>query len=172
VNLVLLWVNELVTATAPHLVIPPPVISRVFQEISNGALAYSQAEKLADIPFPFVFAQILAVAMLFIAIVFPICFTLITGESWFTPMLSTGVVTFFWALNEIAKELENPFGKEANNVPLLDAHERFVEFLTEMHGICLPRDFKPVLPNWMEQIDKFLVSASFSCRSVPKPPQA
>lgn len=148
VNLVLLWINELVANLAPQLAVAPPIISRVFQEISNGALGYSQAEKLSDIPFPFIFAQLLAVALIFIAIVSPICFTLITGDSFLTPLVSTGVVTSFWALNEMAKELENPFGNDANNVPLLDAHERFIEFLTEMHGICLPRDrdYRPPPP--------------------------
>merc|ERR1712217_300664 len=40
----------------------------------------------------------------------------------------------------IAKELENPFGNDANTVPLVDAHERFVEFVAGMFGAALPFD--------------------------------
>mmetsp|Transcript_36896 Transcript_36896/g.68944 ORF Transcript_36896/g.68944 Transcript_36896/m.68944 type:complete len:548 (-) Transcript_36896:49-1692(-) len=172
VNLLLLWINELVANLTPHLIVAPPIVSRVFQEISNGALGYSQAEKLSDIPFPFIFAQLLAVAVIFIAIVSPIAFTLITGDSWLTPLVSTGVVTSFWALNEMAKELENPFGNEANNVPLLDAHERFIEFLTEMHGICLPkdRDYKP--PNPSAAVGPFERSNSLQAGCPPALPIA
>lgn len=140
VTLLLQWINEVVTNMTPDLNVPAPIMSRVFQEMSNGALGYSQAEKLADIPFPFIFAQLLAVAMFFIAILAPITFTIITGDSWLTPLISTVVVICFWALNEIAKELENPFGDEPNNVPLVDEHERFVSVLCEMHGQTLPKD--------------------------------
>jgi len=140
INLVLLWVNELVTNLQPLILVPPPILSRVYQELSNGTLGYSQAEKLSDIPFPFIFAQLLAVTIIFFAAVAPITFTVITGDSWITPVISSGVVIAFWSLNEIAKELENPFGEDANNLPLVDAHERFVEFLVEMHGTTLPED--------------------------------
>lgn len=138
--LVLSWINQLVTDLVPHLTVPTPIISRVFQEISNGALGYSQAQKLADIPFPFIFAQLLAVAILAIAIISPVAFILITGDTYLGPVLSTMTVLSFWSMNEMAKELENPFGVEANNVPIIDYHERFVHALAEVHGINLPSD--------------------------------
>lgn len=140
IGLVLLWLNEVVTNLQPLMLVPPPILSRVYQELSNGTLGYSQAEKLSDIPFPFIFAQLLAMALMFFAVVSPITFTVITGDSWITPVISSGVVIAFWSLNEIAKELENPFGEDANNLPLVDAHERFVEFLVEMHATTLPED--------------------------------
>merc|ERR1711920_220248 len=140
VNLVLLWINELATSLHSRVDTPAPILSRVFQELSNGALGYNQAEKLSDVPFPFVFAQLLALMILFFALCSPLAFTLLTGESWLTPLISATVVVSFWALNEIAKELENPFGNDANTVPLVDAHERFVEFVAEMFGAALPFD--------------------------------
>merc|ERR1711920_663796 len=140
VNLVLLWINELATSLHSRVDTPAPILSRVFQELSNGALGYNQAEKLSDVPFPFVFAQLLAVMILFFALCSPLAFTLLTGESWLTPLISATVVVSFWALNEIAKELENPFGNDANTVPLVDAHERFVEFVAEMYGSSIPLD--------------------------------
>lgn len=144
VALVLLWLNELVTNLQPLLLVPPPILSRVYQELSNGTLGYSQAEKLSDVPFPFIFAQLLALAVLFFALISPVAFTVLTGDSWLTPILSGGSVLSFWALNEIAKELENPFGDEPNNLPLMDAHERFVDFIVDLHGTRFPQDRDPM----------------------------
>lgn len=140
INLVIAWINQQVTEMVPMMNVPAPILSRVYQEISNGALGYSQAEKLADIPFPFIFAQILALAVMTIACVSPIAFEIITGRTALTPFISTVVVLSFWSLNEMAKELENPFGVEANNVPIVDHHERFVSFIGEIHGCNLPAD--------------------------------
>lgn len=138
-GLVLMWLGELVTDLQPTVLVPPPILSRVYQELSNGSLGFSQAMKLSDIPFPFIFAQMLAVSITGFAVISPIAFTVISGDSWMTPVLSTGAVLAFWALNEIAMELENPFGEDANNLPLYDAHERFAEYCIELHGTCLPK---------------------------------
>jgi len=140
IALVVMWINQSVTDLVPNISVPAPIVSRVFQEVSNGALGYSQAEKLADIPFPFIFAQVLAVAMIFIATISPAAFSLITGRTYLTPFFSTVCCLSFWSLNEIAKELENPFGVEANNVPIVDYHERFVHAMAELHGCLLPLD--------------------------------
>lgn len=139
-GLVLLWLGELVTDLQPYLMVPPPILSRVYQELSNGALGFSQAMKLSDLPFPFVFAQALALAILVLAAISPISMIAITGDSWMTPVLSIGVVVSFWGLNEIAKELENPFGEDPNDYPLYDAHERFAEHIVELHGSFVPLD--------------------------------
>jgi len=139
-NLVISWVYQSVTELAPMLSVPAPILSRVYQEISNGALGYSQAEKLADIPFPFIFAQLLALMVLVFALVSPITFEIISGKTPITPFISTAVVLSFWSLNEMAKELENPLGIEANNVPVVDYHERYLAFLGEIHACELPED--------------------------------
>lgn len=140
VGLVLLWLNELVTNLQPLLLVPPPILSRVYQELSNGGLGYSQAEKLSDIPFPFIFAQLLTVSVTFMSIVTPLAFTVVTGGSWITPVMASGAVLSFWCLNEIAKELENPFGSDLDDLPLLDCHERFVDLLRAQHFERLPQD--------------------------------
>jgi len=140
VALVLLWVNETISVLQPKLNTPAPILSRVYQELSNGALGFSQAEKLSDIPFPFIFAQLLNCMLITFTFISPLIFIVFTGVSWMTPFLSTLTVFNFWALNEIAKELENPFGDEPNNVPVVGNHERFVEVLMEMHISHLPSD--------------------------------
>lgn len=36
---------------------PPPIVSRVFQELSNGLLAYNAATKIKEVPVPFAYVQ-------------------------------------------------------------------------------------------------------------------
>ena len=40
---------------------PPPIVSRIFQELSNGLLGFENAYKVARTPFPFPYAQIVQV---------------------------------------------------------------------------------------------------------------
>lgn len=143
VPLVLMWITDFVSAVEMKLVTPAPIMSRVYQELSNGMMGFSQAQKLADIPFPFIFAQLLALNIIFVAIAAPPIITIITGNSLVTPIIATVCVMAFWALNEIAKELENPWEMDANDIPIVDAHERFVEFLISSHGAGLPEDRLP-----------------------------
>ena len=59
------------TETA-QVTIPGPVLSRLYQEMSNGMLGFNQALHIALIPFPFPFAQLIAllVSLLVVAIPF------------------------------------------------------------------------------------------------------
>merc|ERR550514_230918 len=141
--LVLEWINELVSQTQPDLMTPPPVLSRVYQELSNGMLGFNQSLKLADVPFPFVFAQILQMMLTFFCLVAPLVVSVITGvrlDHWLTPFIATLVVMGFWSLNEMAKELENPFGEDPNDVPIVYGHERFVEALEQLFYSTIPED--------------------------------
>ena len=105
---------------------PPPVLSRVYQELSNGMLGFNQSLKLADVPFPFIFAQILEAMLVVFLIGAPVMIVVITGmrlDHWITPFASSMVVMGFWSLNEMAKELENPFGDDTNDVPIANGQK-------------------------------------------------
>merc|ERR1719261_1521935 len=76
---VLEWINELISHLQPKLMTPPPVLSRVYQELSNGMLGFNQSLKLADVPFPFIFAQILEAMLTMFLIGAPVMVVVITG---------------------------------------------------------------------------------------------
>jgi hypothetical protein len=59
------WIMEAVTRAQLRglLTVPPPIISRFYQELSNGLVGFSQAYKVTSTPFPFPFAQILALLL-------------------------------------------------------------------------------------------------------------
>merc|ERR1711966_95169 len=110
---------------------PPPVVSRVYQELSNGLLGMTQAKKVADIPFPFPYAQI--VQYLQFAFITSCPFVVMSFVSDVAPaMILTFLATFCYvSLNEVASELEEPFGTDANALPLHRLHMRFVHRLYE-----------------------------------------
>lgn len=64
-----------------------------------------------------------------------------------------------WCLNEVAKELENPFGHDSNDITLSDFHLNFVDSLEDISmaeqqvllhmPIVLPEES---LPNCSEEV--------------------
>merc|ERR1719208_407466 len=59
VELIYQWIQQLIVENigAGVLSIPPPILSRSFQEIANGMAAFHEAVKISSIPFPFPYAQ-------------------------------------------------------------------------------------------------------------------
>lgn len=112
--------------------IPPPILSRVYQELSTGLLGYTHAKKVGDIPFPFPYSQI--VSFLQVCFLFSCPFVVMALISEVIPAF---FFTFFAAfcyssLNEVAAELEDPFGTDANDLPLFKLHLRYVHQLVQL----------------------------------------
>eukprot|EP00397_Hematodinium_sp_SG-2012_P027252 GEMP01028620.1.p1 GENE.GEMP01028620.1~~GEMP01028620.1.p1 ORF type:complete len:368 (+),score=74.92 GEMP01028620.1:549-1652(+) len=88
--------------------------------------------------------------MLFLAcLLVPIFAALLSFQSnqqvdYITMVLSVLVCIPLVGLNEMAKELENPFGMDANDVPLMEGLECFVESLVELYFSTLPIDLLPL----------------------------
>merc|ERR1712216_433009 len=134
------WIMEAVTRAQPIglLTVPPPIISRFYQELSNGLVGFSQAYKVTSTPFPFPFAQILALLLSVFCVVCPIIVVQMTSGYILPPILSFSAILSYWGLNQIAVELENPFGDDDNDLPLIDMHRFFVDAVEEAY-IAQPR---------------------------------
>jgi len=154
------WILEGTTRLQKYLDTPPPVYSRVYQELSAGNLAYNHARKLADIPFPFIFTQLLGCMIVVACLLVPLFAALLSFQSdqeisYSSVLLSSLVCIPLVGLNEMSKELENPFGTDPNDVPLLEGLECFVECLVDTYGSELPKDHLPV-----SETDKAMISES------------
>ena len=108
---------------------PPPIVSRIFQEISNGLLAYNNAAKMKEVPVPFAYVQYNAVVLNVFAILCPIAMACFSGSSYIAGILTFFVVGSFYAIFILANEMEDPFGSEANDMPMLSYHEEFCAML-------------------------------------------
>eukprot|EP00746_Dinoflagellata_sp_MGD_P017862 gnl/MRDRNA2_/MRDRNA2_141279_c0_seq1.p1 gnl/MRDRNA2_/MRDRNA2_141279_c0~~gnl/MRDRNA2_/MRDRNA2_141279_c0_seq1.p1 ORF type:complete len:424 (-),score=70.53 gnl/MRDRNA2_/MRDRNA2_141279_c0_seq1:79-1350(-) len=125
VDLVHSWILESISmATLDQVILTQsPIVSRVYQELSNGMLGYNQAYKIALVQFPFAFAQMLTIFLLAFVFACPIAIFVFTGGEFLTPALTLFTVLGFWGIHEIAVEVENPFGISANQLPMKPLHD-------------------------------------------------
>jgi len=105
---------------------PAPIVSRVFQEISNGALAFNAATKLTEVPVPFILVHVHMLTLLLLTFMAPLILSCYIGHVVMSILISWMVVGGFYALWLVANELENPFCNQLNAMPLLEYHDHFV----------------------------------------------
>lgn len=136
---------------------PAPILTRVVQEISNGMIAFEMAMKIAVVPFPFPFAQVLDVCLIFFVLL--LCPFVVTdlfkkerGKQLLTEAIELNVVwptlvvnclgvVGFMALNEIATELEEPFGNDDNDYPPHLLQRQMVHGIEDCYFGSVPMDF-------------------------------
>lgn len=97
--------------------IPPPVMSRAFQEISRGIVNLQNARKIADFPFPFPYAQTSIVMLLLHWVTCPLIASLML-QRYLATLACFVAVFFLWCINFIALQLESPFGDRENDLPM------------------------------------------------------
>mmetsp|Transcript_1898 Transcript_1898/g.4134 ORF Transcript_1898/g.4134 Transcript_1898/m.4134 type:complete len:492 (+) Transcript_1898:77-1552(+) len=134
VALVYLWLNEFITREHMHGsmgTVAPPIISRLMQFTSDGHMWYNAARKMAYIPFPFPHVQLTSAFILCTIVVVPVLM-LVKSNVYFGFVLNFLVVTILTGLNEVAKELENPFTNVPNDLPLNLFQAHFNEALITM----------------------------------------
>ena len=93
--LVQAWIVRLMTRRmlAGGLGIPPPILSRTYQVISDGTASYMQARKVSFIAFPFPLRQLLFVLLFVFQVLVPLCITSFMDE-----LALVAVLSFFVCL--------------------------------------------------------------------------
>eukprot|EP00929_Paragymnodinium_shiwhaense_P041236 TRINITY_DN2142_c0_g1_i2.p1 TRINITY_DN2142_c0_g1~~TRINITY_DN2142_c0_g1_i2.p1 ORF type:complete len:569 (-),score=111.11 TRINITY_DN2142_c0_g1_i2:509-2215(-) len=112
------------------LVIPPPILSRVYQTLSRGFVNLLNAKKIADTRFPFPFAQLIALLLMIHLVSTPILISALTPSKFWAPFFTFLPIFGMFSLNFVGIELENPFGDDDNDLPL-------DHFQTEMNTCLL-----------------------------------
>lgn len=107
----------------------PPIISRIFQFLSDGMIFYNHARKTMFIPFPFPHAQISAFFVFTIMFTVPILMDEYANDRIAGCLLTFLTVTCLAGLHEVARELENPFRNIPNEIPLVTLQAMFNESL-------------------------------------------
>jgi predicted membrane chloride channel (bestrophin family) len=102
--------------------VAPPIISRLYQCVSDGMLGYNQARKIAYIPFPFPHAQITALFILVVVAFVPVLMLSFVNNEAFGAVLNCLTVMCFTGLNEVSRELENPFQNVPNGMFAIACH--------------------------------------------------
>mmetsp|Transcript_50149 Transcript_50149/g.126410 ORF Transcript_50149/g.126410 Transcript_50149/m.126410 type:complete len:604 (-) Transcript_50149:66-1877(-) len=119
-EIVLQWVQRLIKDALESGVvnIPPPILSRVFQELSRGIVNVRNVQKIAEIPFPFPYTQMIMVMLILQTMLTPLLAAVTSQTSWWACLMTFITVLAFWCLNYIAAEIEQPFGEDHNDLPI------------------------------------------------------
>jgi len=114
--------------------IPPPISSRVYQTISRGFVNLLNAKKITDTKFPFPYANIIATLLMFHAVLTPLQVSIAIQSKVLAAVFTFIPVWSLFALNFAAGELEDPFGTDANDLPLAHFQEEMNRcLLTLLH---------------------------------------
>merc|ERR1712232_1318293 len=118
VELLFEWIQQLVVENISSgvLSIPPPILSRSFQELANGMVEHHNALKIAEIPYPFPYAQVCDCVLLAHWILTPIVTAVWVSHPVWAGVFSFVQVFILWSLNLTAIEIENPYGRDANDI--------------------------------------------------------
>jgi len=137
VQLVYQWIQCLLVESIKTQVlnIPPPILSRSFQEMANGMVQFHEALKVSQIPFPFAYAQTCDCLLMLHWLIAPFVVTTWTTQAPWAAVLCFVQVFILWCLDYIAIEIENPFGEDAND---LDTRTSQLEFNTHLRLLVDP----------------------------------
>ena len=143
------WIVRLMTnrLAAGGLAIPPPLLSRTYQVLSDGTAAAMQARKVSHVAFPFPLRQLLVLLLGVFIVLAPICIASFMRSVELVGVLSFFVCLGYTALNETAAELENPFGLGANHHRLTTYMRQFNSKLARLFDLTIPNlGYKPPAP--------------------------
>jgi len=128
----------------------PPVFSRMFQQMSEAMLGYSDALKIVTTPIPFPYSQMNGFVLYLFGLSWPVmCAVMVPMLEW-AAAISFLVVLAFFSIDAIATELQDPFGNDNNDLPLLEIMHKFeyeVESILVLNGRILDgvKGFRSVL---------------------------
>jgi len=114
--------------------VPPPVLSRLYQVLSDGHIAFMQAKKIAQTPFPLPYAQLVMFFLMILMTSSPVVIVAYVDSIWGACALSFCAIFASFSLNEVSRELEGPFGHDPNDLPMSELHYDFnVRLVSLLH---------------------------------------
>jgi len=104
----------------------PPITSRIYQVVSDGHLAFAQAAKVAETPFPFPYHNMIRVLLWMYVITVPFVINAKVMERAARFIFNFMAVWAYFALCEVGDNLEDPFiPYDPNELPLQDIQHGF-----------------------------------------------
>lgn len=146
-EIVFQWIKTMVVLHMQNgvLSIPAPILTRVFQELDAAMTRYHDAEKLANVPFPFPYVATLDVLLTVHTILTPVLFAAYTEGIYVSVAVTFVLVFVMWSLHFIASDLENPFEGEVNDLDV-----RSMQLILNDRLVSMCDDFAQSVPEWME----------------------
>eukprot|EP00746_Dinoflagellata_sp_MGD_P002959 gnl/MRDRNA2_/MRDRNA2_105772_c0_seq1.p1 gnl/MRDRNA2_/MRDRNA2_105772_c0~~gnl/MRDRNA2_/MRDRNA2_105772_c0_seq1.p1 ORF type:complete len:447 (-),score=38.33 gnl/MRDRNA2_/MRDRNA2_105772_c0_seq1:96-1436(-) len=104
----------------------PPILSRLYQVVSDGALGFSQASKIIDTPFPFPYQNLIHLFLCVYGLIVPFVM-----NAWLRNVYLRAVLTFlatwsYFAMHQVGSNLEDPYlPYDPNELALTSIHHDF-----------------------------------------------
>eukprot|EP00747_Dinoflagellata_sp_TGD_P129851 gnl/TRDRNA2_/TRDRNA2_174750_c1_seq2.p1 gnl/TRDRNA2_/TRDRNA2_174750_c1~~gnl/TRDRNA2_/TRDRNA2_174750_c1_seq2.p1 ORF type:complete len:517 (+),score=63.43 gnl/TRDRNA2_/TRDRNA2_174750_c1_seq2:84-1634(+) len=115
VELVTHWILTAMTASRDF-VVPPPIITRAYHELASGTSKFNDCLKIVNVPFPPPYDHTLTGLLVLHWIISPWVVCNWTQTSGHAGLLVFLQVFVLWSLTFIAKELEQPFGDDDDDL--------------------------------------------------------
>jgi len=119
VEIILQWIQRSIVMQMESgvLPVPPPILSRAFQELSRGIVNLQNARKIAEFPYPYPLAQISMILQLTHWVMMPFWAALAVPRGW-AVLVSFLSIFVLWCVHFNALDLEFPFGGRDNDLPM------------------------------------------------------
>eukprot|EP00930_Biecheleria_cincta_P033989 TRINITY_DN23522_c0_g1_i1.p1 TRINITY_DN23522_c0_g1~~TRINITY_DN23522_c0_g1_i1.p1 ORF type:complete len:540 (-),score=69.79 TRINITY_DN23522_c0_g1_i1:179-1798(-) len=126
-EIVVNWLQRLIVQAHRDgvLHIEAPILSRAFQELSRGAVNLSNVRKIRETPFPFPYSQMIVSMLLVHWIITPLLAAGRMVQWQWASVMCFLVSMSFWSLYYIALEIDQPFGEDANDLPVKGLQQSF-----------------------------------------------
>jgi len=131
VDLIYMWYSVLIIKNLKEklLNVPPPILSRVFQETEKAMIEYKQILEVMSIPFPFPYAQTGVFLLVLMGLVTPWAMCTWTNHPASCCLATFIAVLCLTSLELIASQLKNPFGEDTNDLPVEEFQQEINESL-------------------------------------------
>ncbi len=110
------WLGERFTAEANAGILPEVRLQTLEQTLSNLVDVWSGCERILRTPVPFAYAHHIKSFLTIFCFTAP--FTMIGSMGWYAPAAAAVVAFGLYGIDEIGVEIEEPFGRDANDLPL------------------------------------------------------
>lgn len=132
VQICLAWIKAFTLQKASQgiLDVPAPILTRVFQELGNGLGHFHRAQEIVIWPFPFPYTQLNWFLLQIYTIITPVILSSWDTFPWVCSVFTIVSVTCLVSLDLVACELENPFGEDPNDLPVVDMQIELNKFLS------------------------------------------
>lgn len=114
------------------IIVAPPILSRMFQDLGNGIVQLERIRTITEIPFPFPYAQMVAVMLVVHWLVTPSLAVVHLDSSIWAGVICFLLTGAMWSLIYIAQEIDQPFGDDANDLPIREMMADFNRALFDM----------------------------------------
>ena len=158
-EVVIQWLKTFIIENISNgmLSVPPPILSRVFQELDVSMGCYHSASKLGEVPFSFPYVATLDLIMIIHTSVTVVVMMSFFSVNRFLPIPTVFIIVFcLWSIHLVAGELENPFNGDMNDLDLFGLQ---CELNEKLKATCTVRpESVPKLSTCSEQASLALAS--------------